>query len=190
MFFHTLPNYLTLCRIVMIPLIIVGLYYNTNISIFVSFTLYTVACITDFIDGYIARVYQQTSVLGRFLDPIADKLLVTLLLITSIATGQIDGLSCIAVLIIVAREVFISGLREFVADYKMHIKVNSLGRIKTALQMFSLGFIILAPISPGSWKILNIGILLLWGAALLTSISAFVYTHKTLKKLFKTSQSF
>jgi cardiolipin synthase len=185
MFFNTIPNYLTLMRILIIPLIIAGMFTETILGVYVAFTLYCSACITDFIDGYIARIYKQTSILGRFLDPIADKLLVGTVFVASVALHQISLLNSIAVLIILAREIFISGLREFLADYQMTIPVSWLGRIKTTLQMLSIGFIIMGPVTPEFWNIGVIGIILLWGAAIATLASGVLYTQLALRKLYK-----
>ena len=108
--------------------------------------LYFIACISDFFDGYIARTTGQTSALGRFLDPVADKLLIATIIIVLIAMGGenegLSALNAIAGIIIVLREITVSGLREYLAEIKISVPVSSLAKWKTAFQMVSLGFLI------------------------------------------------
>ncbi|MGB1360559.1 MAG: CDP-diacylglycerol--glycerol-3-phosphate 3-phosphatidyltransferase [Alphaproteobacteria bacterium] len=174
------PNILTVIRIAIIPMVVVLLFINTELSRWIALGLYFVACVTDFFDGYIARTTGQTSALGRFLDPVADKLLVATIIITLVALGaEKDGLSAInaiAGIIIVLREITVSGLREYLAEIKISVPVSGLAKWKTAFQMFSLGFLIVGEkASPKLIPSGDIGVLLLWVSAILTIITAHDY---------------
>ena len=144
---HISPNYLTVIRIVIIPLVALFLLINTDLSRWIALLLYCLAGLTDFFDGYIARKTGQSSALGRFLDPIADKLLVATIIIILIIMGdRMDGLSAVnafAGIIIVLREITVSGLREYLAEIKISVPVSSLAKWKTAFQLLSLGFLII-----------------------------------------------
>ena len=107
----SLPNILTLSRIAIIPVLLVMLYFDTPLLRWLTLAGYTAACLTDFLDGYLARHMNDISALGRFLDPIADKLLVASLIVMLVATQQIAGLVVIPAIIILAREILVSGLR-------------------------------------------------------------------------------
>jgi len=115
----TVPNILTLARIGAIPLVIAGLMVGGDTFRWVACGVFVAACLTDFFDGYLARVLEQQSEFGRFLDPIADKLLVAALLLVLTASGEISGLSVIAAVIILCREIMVSGLREFLAGHQV-----------------------------------------------------------------------
>jgi cardiolipin synthase len=182
---YTVPNLLTLLRILSIPGIVFSLYTQTFLGDWFAFGFYTAACITDFFDGYVARALRQTSMVGRFLDPIADKLLVSTVLITCVGIGRLTGWHLIPVILIVCREIFISGLREFLADYQIKVPVSRLGKWKTTAQMLSLGFLMIYPSVPETGMTYHIGVTLLWLSALITIwsgvsylISALHQTHK------------
>ncbi len=173
----SLPNVLTYMRIVAVPAVCVCLLQMPNdLGRWLALTIYVAACITDWLDGYLARVWQQQSMLGQMLDPIADKLLVgaTLLVLTSDHT--IAGYALWAATIILCREILVSGLREFLAELNVKIRVTQLAKWKTTLQMIALGVLIAGPAGD---KVLpyttNIGLALLWIAALLTLLTGFDY---------------
>jgi cardiolipin synthase (CMP-forming) len=180
---YTLPNLLTVFRILCIPLIAGLLFLESFVGDWAAFVLYSLACITDFIDGYVARALKQTSSIGRFLDPIADKLLVSTLLIALTALGRFNYWHVIPAMLIVNREIFISGLREFLADYKITVYVDTLGKWKTTFQMLALGFLITGSSTPPNWGILTCGIVLLWASALLTIWSGVRYLTKSFSKM-------
>ncbi len=182
---YTIPNLLTFFRILTIPVIVFSLYTYSFWGDWIAFSLYTAACITDFFDGFVARALRQTSMVGRFLDPIADKLLVSTLLISYVGLGRLVGWNLLPAILIVCREIFISGLREFLADYHIRMPVTQLSKIKTTAQMLSLGFLMVYPSTPQSWMCFEIGVSLLWLSTLLTvwtggsyMISALRQTHK------------
>lgn len=184
---YTIPNFLTLLRILAIPGIVCSLYTQSFNGDWIAFGFYTLACVTDFFDGYIARAMRQISMVGRFLDPIADKLLVSTVLISYVGLGRLTGWHLIPVILIVCREIFISGLREFLADYKIRMPVSYIGKLKTTAQMLSLGFLMVYPSAPANWMTYEVGLLLLWVSTLLTLWSGVSYMkcalHQTIAKL-------
>ncbi|MFL2660058.1 MAG: CDP-diacylglycerol--glycerol-3-phosphate 3-phosphatidyltransferase [Alphaproteobacteria bacterium] len=185
---HISPNYLTVIRIVIIPLVALFLLINTDLSRWVALFLYCLAGLTDFFDGYIARKTGQSSALGRFLDPIADKLLVATIIIILIIMGdRMDGLSAVnafAGIIIVLREITVSGLREYLAEIKISVPVSSLAKWKTAFQLLSLGFLIIG--SEASPKFIpsgDIGVFLLWISAIFTIVTGQNYLRSGIKHM-------
>ena len=172
-----LPNILTLSRVIFLPLLLfMILSSNFQLNMY-SVLLFIAISFTDFLDGFIARNQGSTSDFGKMLDPIADKLLVVGVLTSLMITGTIEDLNIVPALLIISREIFISGLREFAANSKLEntIEVSNIGKIKTALQMMSLTLILLSISFQNSIVILNIGIILLWASMILTLISGFKY---------------
>lgn len=182
---YTIPNLLTFLRILIIPGILCCVYMDSFLGDWTAFSLYVVACISDFFDGYIARVMRQMSMLGRFLDPIADKLLVSSVLIMCVGLGRLSGWHLLPVILIVCREIFISGLREFLADYQIRMPVSMMGKFKTTSQMLSIGFLLVYPSTPLGWRIGDIGTLLLWMSAILTVWSGLAYMVEALRQTRK-----
>jgi len=172
---HTIPNLLTLLRILVIPGIVFSLYRQSFLGDWLAFSFYVVACITDFFDGYLARAMRQTSMIGRFLDPIADKLLVSTVLITCVGLERLVVWNLIPVILIVCREIFISGLREFLADYQIRMPVSKLGKLKTTAQMLALGFLMTYPSTPSAWMMYEVGVALLWISTIVTIWSGVTY---------------
>ena len=156
------------------PLII---WFLLKDSFLITAIIIIIVGLTDFLDGFIARNQGSTSDFGKMLDPIADKLLVVGVLTSLMIKGIIEGLNIVPALLIISREIFISGLREFAANSKLEntIEVSNIGKIKTALQMISLTLILLSISFQNSIVILNIGIILLWASMILTLISGFKY---------------
>ncbi len=170
-----LPNILTLSRIFIIPVVISLFYWDTPTTRWVMLGLFTAAGITDFFDGYLARRSNQVSPLGRFLDPIADKLLVAALLLLLVGFERMTVWSYPAAVIILMRELLVSGLREFLAEIQVSVPVTKLAKWKTTLQMFTLGFLIVGKDAPEWTPAQAIGEIGLWLAALLTLITGYDY---------------
>ncbi|MEM7169355.1 MAG: CDP-diacylglycerol--glycerol-3-phosphate 3-phosphatidyltransferase [Pseudomonadota bacterium] len=181
----SLPNILTLSRIVLIPVLLVLIYLDTSLFRWLALAGYTIACLTDFFDGYLARHMNDISPLGRFLDPIADKLLIASLLIMLTHTDQIDGLVVVPALIILCREILVSGLREFLAEIKVSVPVSSLAKWKTLIQMLAMGFVIVGSAGPEGFPTVLIGEIGLWSAAALTLITGYDYLAQGLKHMVK-----
>lgn len=170
-----LPNILTLSRIFVIPLVIAMFYWDSPTTRWVMLGLFTAAGITDFFDGYLARRSNQVSAFGRFLDPIADKLLVAALLLMLVGFERMSAWSYLPAVIILMRELLVSGLREFLAQTQVSIPVSTLAKWKTTLQMFTLGFLIIGTDAPTWIPAQMIGEVGLWLAALLTLITGYDY---------------
>jgi cardiolipin synthase (CMP-forming) len=177
----SLPNLLTLSRIAAIPLVVACFWLNHGWAQWLSAGLFAIACITDWFDGYFARRYHQISRFGRFLDPIADKLLVAAALVMLIEHQQLTGLNVLAALIILAREILVSGLREFLAELRVGVPVSQLAKWKTGAQMVAITFLLLgdavAPI------IGQIGLVLIWIAAALTLVTGYDYLRTGLRHM-------
>ncbi|HEY8351800.1 MAG TPA: CDP-diacylglycerol--glycerol-3-phosphate 3-phosphatidyltransferase [Sphingomonadales bacterium] len=167
MTFH-LPNILTLSRIVVIPVFIGAFYIDPPIGNWIALGLFVAAGITDFFDGYVARSQNLVSAMGRFLDPIADKLLVATAIVMLVATRRIEGLAILAAVVILCREILVSGLREFLAELQVSVPVTRLSKWKTTAQIFALSFLILHKAAPWGLPAAEIGTALLWIAAILT----------------------
>ncbi|PKQ04675.1 MAG: CDP-diacylglycerol--glycerol-3-phosphate 3-phosphatidyltransferase [Alphaproteobacteria bacterium HGW-Alphaproteobacteria-11] len=171
-----LPNLLTYFRIALVPAVVACFYIPGDAGHWAALFLFIVAGLTDFFDGYLARAWEQQSNLGRMLDPIADKLLVAVVLIALTWQGVIAGFSLWAAIIILCREILVSGLREFLAELRVSVPVTQLAKWKTAIQMVALGFLLGGPaadkIMPG---ITEMGLTLLWAAAILTLYTGYDY---------------
>ncbi len=180
---YGLPNLLTLLRIVAIPVVIALVYLPGTASDFVAVGVFIAACFTDYLDGYFARAWRQTSALGRFLDPIADKLLVSAILLILVALERIKGIFLIPALIILGREILVSGLREFLAELNVPLPVSRLAKWKTAIQMMALSCLLVNPLTLSELPLNPIGLIGLWIAALLTLITGYDYLKASAKYL-------
>lgn len=179
-----LANILTMSRIAAIPLIVAFLMLNSPFWQWVALGLFVLACVTDWFDGYVARRLHQISPLGRFLDPIADKLVVAAVLLILVAMRHIDGWAILAALIILCREILVSGLREFLAELRVGVPVSLLAKWKTTVQMIALGFLIVAKAdSEVPVNAMLIGEILLWIAAALTLVTGYDYLMIGLKHM-------
>ncbi|MCA3630764.1 MAG: CDP-diacylglycerol--glycerol-3-phosphate 3-phosphatidyltransferase [Methylobacterium sp.] len=183
----SLPNVLTYGRILAIPVVVGLLFWPGDPSMrWWALAIYALAGITDYLDGYLARLYQEQSSLGRMLDPIADKLLVAACLLMLVADGTIRSWSIWAAIVILSREILVSGLREYLAELKVSVPVSRLAKWKTAMQLVCLGFLIAGPAGdaflPIDWTRL-IGLLLLWVAAVLTLITGYDYMKASIRHL-------
>lgn len=179
-----LPNLLTYFRIALVPAIVICFYIEGDMAHWIALTLFFIAGITDFFDGYLARAWEQQSNLGRMLDPIADKLLVAVVLIALTWQDVIAGFSLWAAIIILCREILVSGLREFLAELRVSVPVTKLAKWKTAIQMVALAFLLAGTagdkIVPG---VTETGITLLWAAAILTIYTGFDYFRAGIEHL-------
>jgi CDP-diacylglycerol---glycerol-3-phosphate 3-phosphatidyltransferase len=178
-----LPNLLTMSRIFVIPPIVALFFVEGDMARWITLGLYAAACVTDFFDGYVARTRGQISKLGRFLDPVADKLLVASVILMLVATGRISGLVVLPALIILIREILVSGLREHLASIAVGVPVSRLAKWKTMIQMISLGFLIVHDASPFWIPSVWIGEIGVWAAALLTLITGYDYLRAGLGHL-------
>jgi CDP-diacylglycerol--glycerol-3-phosphate 3-phosphatidyltransferase len=138
-----IPNILTIFRIILIPIIIISFYFHGFASNIIVAFLFALASITDFFDGYLARQFKAQSAFGKCLDPIADKLLVILTIVMLINFSHDNLIILIPGLIIIAREVLVSGFREFLANYNIQMPVSNLAKIKTAIQMGAITLLLL-----------------------------------------------
>ena len=179
----TLPNILTYGRVAAVP-VVVGLLYWPDIHWvrWLALGVFAVAGVTDFFDGYLARAWSQQSSMGRMLDPIADKLLVAACLLMLVAQGMIAGVWIWAAIIILCREMLVSGLREFLAELRVSLPVSTVSKWKTTLQLVAIGFLIAGPagevVLPGTtW----IGTILLVISAALTLYTGWDYLKAGLK---------
>lgn len=177
-------NILTMSRIAAIPAIVGFMLAPGLVWHWIALALFVLACVTDWFDGYVARRLDQVSPLGRFLDPIADKLVVAAVLLILVSIGHIDGWSILAALVILCREILVSGLREFLAELRVGVPVSMLAKWKTTLQMVALGFLIVAkPESEVPINAMLIGEVLLWIAAVMTVITGYDYMTIGLKHM-------
>ena len=182
----SLPNLLTYARILMVPALVAGFYLEGATANWTTFAIFTLPAITDYFDGYFARAWKQTSNLGRMLDPIADKLLVSAALFMLVANGTISWGSVFAAIIILSREILVSGLREFLAEVQVSVPVTELAKWKTAIQMIAIAFLLTGEageaLIPGTQEI---GIWLLWIAALLTLYTGYDYFRSGFRHVIK-----
>ena len=180
----TLPNILTLSRIVTVPLLIALMWWpGWTTGYAFAFALYCLMGITDYFDGYLARSSGTVSKLGIFLDPIADKIMVAAVILILVGTRDIAGIHVIAALVILLREIAVSGLREFLAQVQVSVPVSQLAKWKTTLQLVSLGGIILGGSVPEMVWVHTVGIVALWGAAVLTLLTGWDYLRVGLKHM-------
>ena len=177
----TLPNLLTLSRILAVPILVFLLWRPQPIDYAITFVLYCVVGITDYFDGYLARAQGRISRLGQFLDPIADKIMVAAVLMMLISSRksnpvpEIDGLNIIPALVILLREIIVSGLREYLALLNVSVPVSRLAKWKTTLQLIALGALILGGAAPNQPWVHEVGIISLWVAAGLTLVTGYDY---------------
>ena len=173
----SLPNILTYGRIVAVPVLVAFLFFwQSPAARWAAFAIFVIASITDWLDGYLARIWEQQSALGRMLDPIADKLLVGATLLMLVYDDTIKGWSIWAAVIILSREILVSGLREFLAELNVKIHVTQLAKWKTTFQFIALAMLLAGPASQGPLSILtDLGLLILWLSAVLTLMTGYDY---------------
>lgn len=185
----TLPNLLTLSRILAVPLLVFLLWSPTPLEYGVTFVLYGLVGITDYFDGYLARAQGTVSRLGQFLDPIADKIMVAAVIVMLVARPSRAGPAIIAdwhlipAMVILLREIIVSGLREFLASLQVSVPVSRLAKWKTTLQLFALGALILSGALPGWPWVHLVALASLWGAAGLTLVTGWDYLRVGLRHM-------
>jgi cardiolipin synthase len=186
---YNIPNLLTYGRILAVPLIVLCFFVEGKLAIsntarWVALWIFVIASLTDFLDGYLARIWNQTSNIGRMLDPIADKLLVASILLLVAADQTIAGWSLWAAIIILCREILVSGLREYLAALKVSVPVTRIAKWKTTAQMVAIAFLLAGPAGDEIFPYTtSLGILLLWIAALLTIYTGYDYFRAGLKHI-------
>jgi len=185
----SLPNLLTLSRILAVPILVFLLWRPAPLDYAITFVLYCIVGITDYFDGYLARAQGRISRLGQFLDPIADKIMVGAVLVMLISSRkanpmpEIAGLHIIPALVILLREIIVSGLREFLAELRVSMPVSALAKWKTTFQMVALGALILGGALPQFGWVHLTGIVCLWVAAALTLMTGYDYLRIGLKHM-------
>src|SRR5437868_10852892 len=185
----SLPNFLTYARIAAIPVVVGCIYAQTNLDgplwlRWVALAVFIAAGVTDFFDGYYARIWDQQSAFGRMLDPIADKLLVASCLLMLTADSSIQGHTLWAAIVILCREILVSGLREYLAALRVSVPVTKLAKWKTTIQLVAIGFLLAGDagdlmVSAVSTQlgplVTQIGLLLLWISAIFTIYTGYDY---------------
>jgi len=181
----SVPNLLTLSRILVIPVVVATFYVPGDYARWFCCALFAAAGFTDWLDGHVARRWEQQSELGRFLDPIADKLLVSATLFMLTAFGRLSTQALLPALVILCREILVSGLREYLAGLPVGMPVSRLAKWKTAIQMVAIGVLI---VGDAGWRVLPvvaIGETLLWLAALLTLVTGYDYLRAGLSHIVR-----
>lgn len=172
----SLPNLVTYFRILMVPVLVVTFFFDGMWARWAACLIFATAALTDMLDGYLARIRKEQSELGRMLDPIADKLLISTALLLLVGLESVRGISVVAAVIILCREILVSGLREHLAELRVQLPVSWLAKWKTAAQLLAVGFLLSLPAGNSIfiWAE-ETGLLLLWCAALLTVYTGYDY---------------
>lgn len=174
-----LPNILTYGRIAAVPVVAGLLMWGGNGARWAALVIFLLAAVSDFFDGYLARIWQLETSLGRMLDPIADKVLVAVVLLVLSADGILFGGHIWAAIIILSREVLVSGLREYLGELRVSVPVTKIAKWKTTVQLVAIGFLIAGPAAGGA--VVTTGIGLLWIAAALTLYTGYDYFRAGLR---------
>jgi cardiolipin synthase len=181
----SIPNLLTISRIAVIPILVALFWVDGDGARWVACAIFAAAGVTDYLDGYLARSWREQSRLGALLDPIADKLLVATTLLLLAAFGRIGGLTLLPAILILCREILVSGLREYLAVLNVGLPVTKLAKWKTGIQMTAIGFLIIG--NAGTWVFpytVEVGVIGLWIAAALTLLTGYDYLHEGLRHAF------
>ena len=178
-----IPNILTIGRIIIVPFFVISFFLPGFYGEIIPFLLFILASFTDFLDGLLARLYKEESKLGELLDPIADKIIISAALILLVMNETIQSYEVIAAIIILTREILISGLREFLGKVQVHIQVSGLAKVKTFIQMFSIAILLTGEtgnkiINFEDYNAQTVGIILLWLSAFLTLYTGYDYVRK------------
>ena len=179
----SLPNLLTLSRIAAIPVLVALLYLETPTARWIALGIFILAGVTDYLDGWLARRNAEVSAIGRFLDPIADKLLVAAVLLMLVATDAIRDFAVLPALIILCREILVSGLREYLMEIRVPMPVSKLAKWKTMIQMVALGVLIVGEVGPDAIPVQEIGVVGLWIAGIMTVITGYDYLVRGLRHM-------
>ena len=186
---NNLPNILTLSRIACIPVIVALFFIPADWAAWLACAVFGVAAMTDYFDGYLARQRAEVSAFGKLLDPIADKMLVAAVLLLLVGFGQLSGVSIIPALIILMREILVSGMREFLAGFgSKGLPVTFLAKWKTVVQMFALGFLIVGDAGPEILPVTLIGVIGIWAASVLTLITGWQYVRESASQILAVSK--
>ena len=183
-----IPNTLTIGRIILVPIFVITFYNPGLLGDLIPFFIFILASFTDFLDGLLARLYKEESKLGELLDPIADKIMVATALVLLVMNETIQHYEVIAAIIILTREILISGLREFLAQSKVSMPVSGLAKFKTFIQMFSIAILLTGEsgnriINFQDYNAHSIGIILLWLSAFLTLYTGYDYVRKGIDQI-------
>ena len=178
-----IPNILTIGRIILVPIFVITFYIPGFLGDLIPFFIFLLASFTDFLDGLLARLYKEESKLGELLDPIADKIIVATALVLLVMNDIIENYEVIAAIIILTREILISGLREFLAKFQVAMPVSGLAKFKTFIQMFAIAILLTGDsgnkvINFQDYNAHSIGIILLWLSAFLTLYTGYDYVKK------------
>ena len=178
-----IPNILTIGRIIIVPIFVLTFFIPGLFGDLIPFFLFALASFTDYLDGLLARMFKEESKLGELMDPIADKILVAAALILLVMNGTIKNYEVIAAIIILTREILISGLREFLAKGQITMQVTSLSKLKTFIQMISIAILLTGEsgnkiLKFQDYNAQTIGIILLWLSAFLTLYTGYDYLRK------------
>lgn len=184
-----LPNILTYARILAVPLIVMCFFieeglHSSDLRRWSALLVFVAASVTDYLDGYLARIWKQTSNIGMLLDPIADKLLVVTCLVLLVADGTVAGWSLWAGILILCREILVSGLREYLAGLKVSVPVTQLAKWKTAIQMVAIAFLLVGPAGDAlmpTGLTMTVGTTLLWISLGVTLYTGYDYLRAGLK---------
>ena len=186
----TLPNILTLSRIFAVPILVFLLWKPAPYDYLITFVLYCLVGITDYFDGYLARAQGKISKLGQFLDPIADKIMIAAVIVMLMASRRadqappvIEDFNIIPALIILLREIIVSGLREFLAELRVTMPVSTLAKWKTTFQLVALGALILGAGIPHEGWVHTVGVVSLWAAAALTLVTGYDYLRTGIRHM-------
>tara|TARA_B100001996_G_C18428874_1_gene503725 strand:- start:121 stop:690 length:570 start_codon:yes stop_codon:yes gene_type:complete len=178
-----IPNTLTIGRIILVPIFVITFYIPGFLGDLIPFFIFILASFTDFLDGLLARLYKEESKLGELLDPIADKIMVAAALVLLVMNGTIQHYEVVAAIIILTREILISGLREFLAKSKVSMPVTGLAKFKTFIQMFAIAILLTGEsgnriVNFQDYNAHSIGIIFLWLSAFLTLYTGYDYVKK------------
>ena len=189
-----IPNILTIGRIIIVPFFVISFFLPGFYGEIIPFLLFVLASFTDFLDGLLARLYKEESKLGELLDPIADKIIVSTALILLVMNETIQNYEVIAAIIILTREILISGLREFLADVQIKIPVSGLAKVKTFIQMFAIAILLTGEtgnkiINFEDYNAQTVGIILLWLSAFLTLYTGYDYVRKGIEHVISEDET-
>jgi cardiolipin synthase (CMP-forming) len=178
-----IPNILTIGRIIIVPIFVLTFFLPGFFGDLIPFFLFVLASFTDYLDGLLARLFKEESKLGELLDPIADKILISTALILLVMNGTIKNFEVIAAIIILTREILISGLREFLAKVSIDMPVTGLAKLKTFIQMLAIAILLTGDsgnrvINFQDYNAQTIGIILLWFSSFLTLYTGYDYLIK------------
>lgn len=180
----SLPNLLTLSRIALIPVLLALFFVNAPWAPWAACVVFSAAAVTDYLDGWVARQRAETSAFGRLMDPIADKMLVAAALFALVAFDRVQGVSILPAIVILLREMLISGLREFLAGQNgPGLPVSRLAKWKTGVQMAAIGVLIVGPAGPSMLPVTEFGVAGLWLAAALTVATGWSYVRAGIRQI-------